>query len=1167
MPRRTFGRMPQLTVYSASAGSGKTYTLTREYLRLALATPTDRGFSGVLALTFTNDAAAEMKTRIVAKLRELLPDSTPDAATTATDAYLDDLALDLAADGALPDHTTPEARRAEVQRRAAATFRRLLYDYADFAVSTIDSFGQRVVSTFARDLDLPAGFEVEMDTDSIVREAVGRLLDRVNRTETPDDTRLTALLRDFAEEQTAEDKSVYTLTDKLVEFSKHLFNDTALDAVRELTADGRDLAFYETLRAALTDRLRELEAPLRQLSEDATRLLDDGGLTDKDFYYGAVGLPAYLRNWAERLKPDGGPKTRTLETIEQDRWTTQTAPPAVKARVAAVSADLADLYAQLEERRPAAAAAHILLTAMLQHHLHLTLLGQVQTRVADICRERGLVLIGAFNRHIAKVVLSEPLPFLYERLGERYGHLLIDEFQDTSALQFNNLLPLIVESVGSGKRSLLVGDAKQAIYRWRGGELEQIVRLYQRDPRKLLERIRNPETLNLLVDRYMTLADNRINPQTLTENYRSARQLVEFNNAFFSAVRDAWGDEVPLLADLYEASFRQAVPPARQADPVAHIELLLVPRQSGARAYDAPTGTLTAAALPGYAATDTLDYATATLWRTRALIEQALADGFRLADVAVLCRSNKNSRAVARFLKLAGYPIISRDSLQLDFADSVNLVVSFLRVLHQPADGLARAGALLLLDKVVRQRQPDPVRLRQISALSDAKQPDATPFWAEVAALGFAGASPEKLTSLSLYEAAEQLLTAFDLLACAPAEADYLLRLLDITLDFSLRHGNNLGAFLDHWETRAHALSVNTPAEGRDAVTITTIHKSKGLAYGVVIVPFADWPMKPRNGTLLWGELAETELPLMLAPVPMPPVAVVNLNKGLEATVLAAQYRAEMERTFVENLNMLYVAFTRPRNRLYILTRQPDQADKEAGGLPDQMDKLLRAVLPLLPTTETTTTTTDGTRYVLSAGEPAPPARAASADPDARYGLRPAPTTPWAPRLQLRRRAADVLSFDADATRAASRERVNRLRNALRRLQSADDVTKLLRRLGAEGRVNAPEADQLQIDLRAVLTHPQLGPLFARPAAPPTEILCGAPTGSTPIAAPDPLPARVVEEPATGRVTLLDFPTDAADAEARAAFTAYAERYRALGYEDVRAWWFDLSNGGMRNEE
>ncbi len=1157
--------MSALTIYSASAGSGKTYTLTREYLRLALAGRAPDGFRAILALTFTTDAAGEMKHRITEQLRLL--QTVQSDATHPDEVFAADLIGALTADGALPAGASYPTRRAVVAERAGAMFRRVLYDYADFAVGTIDSFSQRIAATFARDLGLPAAFEVEMDQAGILAEAVGRLLDRVNRppdAATPDadtrrDARLTAVLAGFVQQQAEDGKYVGGLSETLEDFGRQLFNDNYLDHLRELTAEGRDLAFYDELGATYAARLQEVAAHFRETAEQIAGLIGDAGLSEEHFSYGKAGIHAYLTDWERRLGPDGAPNKNVAKTLEKGDWASAKGKPHAAA-IRALVPLLEVAYTSIEANRPAAAQIHLLLTALQRHHLGVTLLGELQRETRALLAERGLVLVGEFGRLISQVVLKEPGAFVYERLGDRYAHLLIDEFQDTSPLQFHNLLPLLADAVSRAPaerlegaptpaapplRALLVGDGKQAIYRFRGGESDQLVALYDRAPHRLLGKVRDQAAHAALAPHYQAL-DGRIQDRNLEENYRSAGPIVAFNNALFRAVREQWGEAVPALNDLFGPKFEQRSPP-KLAALGAHVEVLVLPAAGApARAYDVPTGATLPTPLPDYGPDAVLDYHTLTLWRTLALVEQARTDNFAFGDIGILCRKNADSAAVARFLKERGYPIISRDSLQLDFADSVNLLVGVLRVLDRPADALARAGALLAFDRVVRKVAPYPARAAEIKAIADRHAPDAAAFWAEMVKCGFAAVAPERLGALSLYETAEQLLTAFDLLAPhrAAAEADYLLRFLDLTLDFSLRQGNNLGAFLRYWDERGHALSINTPAVGRDAITITTIHKAKGLDYGVVLVPFADWSLEPSRYALLWSHLAP-ETVAALAPA-MPPVAVVSLTKALTETALKTDYHDECARTFVEGLNMLYVALTRPRNRLYLLTKGPkEEAEKTLSGLPTNTADLLRHLLPVLAPGAS------GTRFVVSRDTGAPPAKAPA--PSATYALQPAPTTPWAPRLHLRRRALDALSFDPDTAAARRADRLHRLRAALRRLTGPADVARLLHRLQAEGAATRAEASDLHTDLRAVLAHPQLAALFAQPLVPEPELLLGG--GAPP---PDPLPARVVAEPAEGRVTLLDFPADATDTAARAAFGAYAARYRALGYTEIRAWWYDV---------
>ncbi|RYY11998.1 MAG: hypothetical protein EOO36_18175, partial [Cytophagaceae bacterium] len=485
--------------------------------------------------------------------------------------------------------------------------------------------------------------------------------------------------------------------------------------------------------------------------------------------------------------------------------------------------------------------------------------------------------------------------------------------------------------------------------RWRGGELEQILRLYQGDTGALVARARDADMQRLLRERYYTLQQN-LEPKSLAVNYRSEPAIIGFNNDFFTYVRER-SVEGELVAGIFEDGFQQEVPgisntklqlgdslPGTQlmlandtpsqslALQAGHVELLFTHKDAPARRYAPATGHYADESLPGYPAEAVLDYNESTCYLALHLVEQALTDGHELRDVAVLCRTRWQSRLIAKFLKERGFPIISADSLALQFAEVVNLLVAIMRVLHQSADTLARAEALLLVDKVVRQLPPTPARARHIAQVANDKETGA-PFFDELRSLGF-DVDEHKTGNLGLYELTEKLIGTFGLLG-ANEESDYLFRFLDLTLEYSLRFGNNLGNFLTYWDERKDKLSINAPG-GADAVTITTVHKAKGLAYGIVIVPFADWALVPRTDTMLWGRLETADKPL----AGLPDVAVVRLNKALTYTPLAAQDVEEREKTLLDGLNTLYVAFTRPRHRLYVISKSPAEPKKTTGELP-----------------------------------------------------------------------------------------------------------------------------------------------------------------------------------------------------------------------------------------
>ena len=1116
---------PSFRIYSSSAGSGKTYQLTKEYLLLALGADDPAYFKRVLAITFTNDAAGEMKHRIVDALRNF---AYP--AAGKTDALLADIAAELK----LP--------AAEVRRRAAATFRLVLYHYADFGVSTIDSFVQRIVTAFTRELGLPATFEVELDTDAVLQSAVAALLDKVNRD--PNSKLLSQTLAEYALGQAEEGKSWSRLPEELAGFGRVLFNETVQEAVAQL--DRLSLADFRRLDKEIRVRRTEIEAAFAQTQEVGAAILEQADVRVDDLYYGKSGIGQYVQKGVALLQADAGPNSYVRKTLAEDKWHGgKIKSPADKARVDAVREPLTALVATLDKMRDEYLPNYLLLAAMQPYLFHASLLSELNKIVEQISRERNVVLISEFNRRIASIVLTEPVPFLYERLGEKYEHILIDEFQDTSVLQWNNLLPLVENTLANGHSSLAVGDAKQAIYRWRGGEMEQILRLHQGNTEALAARAREPEMRELLRGRYESFR-GKLEARALQVNYRSAREIIDFNNAFFEAVSTRH-EALGLVTGIYDAHFGQQVPESQRTDQQGHVELLFTHKDAPALIFDPAAGAYTAEPLPGHAAEAMLGYDESTCYLTLQLVEQALRDGYELQDISVLCRTRGASKTIAKFLKERGYAIISADSLALEFAEVVNLLVSILRVLHQPADTLARAEALLLVDKVVRGLAPTPARARHIATVANAA--GGTSFFDELRALGY-DVHEAETGNLGLYELAERLLNLFGLLG-RNGESDYLFRFLDLTLEYSLKFGNNLGNFLTHWEERKGRISINAPG-GRAAITITTVHKAKGLAYGVVIVPFADWSLEPHRGTLLWGHLEAGQKPIEL----MPDVAVVSLSKGIQQTVLGGQYDEEREKTFLEGLNTLYVAFTRPRHRLYVISKRPEpqkttKTDELDTAAPTTAARTVADLLHgyLLGRGEWQE---EQVSFVVSKGSLAVEKKAGSAPMAATYELTNLAAAPWEERLKLRRHATTLFDFDEQK---AQGEWDRKLHFALRRLLTAADVGRVASQLVAEGILSAKERPALVASLETLVSDPRLAPYFAPHLSVETEreILVGG------VKLRDYKPDRVVLEPSLeahhrlgGRVTLLDFRLPPPQEKHKRLLRNYATLFEQLGYAEVR---------------
>ncbi|TDN37969.1 hypothetical protein E4631_16735 [Hymenobacter sp. UV11] len=1156
-------------IYSASAGSGKTYQLTKEYLKLALgypqpADPTGERlykadyFKSILAITFTNDAAGEMKERIVGALRRFAQEKGGRA-----DALLVEVAAELAQEGQLPKSLrAPSEWQQEVRVRAAATFRLVLYHYADFGVSTIDSFVQRIVTAFTRELGLPATFEVELDTDSVLRSAVAALIDKVNRD--VDSKLLSQTLADYALGQAEQGRNWNKLPDELLDFGRALFNESVHEAVAQLGQ--KTMADFRALDQEIRTRQRAAEAAVQAQTEQALAVLAAAGIEAEHLASGSGGIYGHFTKWERWLSPPDKealfPTATARKTIESGKWWSEKGKkaglvPAIEAAQPALEDAFGELLALREQHLP----GYVLLGAVQPFLFHASLLSELNKLVEEISRERNVVLISEFNRRIAAIVLTEPVPFIYERMGEKYRHLLIDEFQDTSVLQWNNLLPLVENAVGNGGLSLAVGDAKQAIYRWRGGELEQILRLYQGDTDALAARARDANMRRLLNERYQTLQQN-LEPHALAVNYRSEPAIVGFNNEFFSYVRERSGEH-DVVQGIFEPGFRQQVPgasptPLPSGEGAGHVELLFTKDDAPARRYAPTPGQYLDEPLPGYLPDAVLDYPESTCYLTLQLVEQALADGYHLRDVALLCRTRRQSRLLAKFLKERGFSIISADSLALQFAEVVNLLVAIMRVLHQGSDTLARAEALLLVDKVVRRLPPTPARARHIADVANDTE-SSQPFFDELRGLGF-DVVEQRTGNLGLYELTEKLIGTFGLLG-ANAESDYLFRFLDLTLEFSLKHGNNLGNFLTHWDERKGVLSINAPG-GADAITITTVHKAKGLAYGVVIVPFADWALVPHAGELLWGRLDAADKPLP----ELPDVAVVRLNKTLTYTPLADQDAEEREKTLLDGLNTLYVAFTRPRHRLYILSKAPAEAKKTTGELPlsptptpaaeqgparDVAD-LLAGYLRQLGRWQP-----EATSFVLNQGAPNALTTKAQVS-NTNFPLTNLTSTAWPERLQLRRHATTVFDFDEQEKLG---ELNRKLHYALRRLLSAKDLGRTLRQLVAEGIINQQERPALEAGLAQLLADPRLAPYFADDLAVETEreILIG---GHTQRAYK---PDRIVFGPGATRaeqtVTLLDFKLPPPQDIHKIRLRDYARLFRELGYADVRGLIYYFGSG------
>lgn len=817
-------------IYDASAGSGKTFTLAREYLRLLLHPGADQEFRRILAITFTNKAVAELKHRILKNLMEF---SGLQAGERPSHLFL-------AVQEALG------ADRSFLVRQSGKVLEELLHNYAFFDVSTIDRFNHRILRTFAQDLELPSNFEVVLDTDALLARAVDALVRKAGS-----HPGLTAVLIEFALEKAGEDRS-WDISRDLFEMGQLLFDENHYPYLEDFR--GKSMDDFQALRELLGASRRQTEALLVSAAREAKELVRARGLERADFSRGY--FPDFLDKVAQGDFDQNFEAGWKQNFGQQPLYPQKTDP----ARKAILDDLLPVLTGYFEGIREGIQKRDFLVNAYA-NCAPFTVLGMLKQELDVLRDEGGYLPISSFNAIIAKELKDQPVPYLYERLGERYRHYFIDEFQDTSGLQWENLIPLIGSALQGedeqGRRGslVLVGDAKQAIYRWRGGKAEQFLRLARGSD--------NPFSLPAQLE-------------ALPQNFRSFKPLVAFNNAFFSHISTYMGEGA--YADLFRAGNRQV----SERDGEGLVQIDLVPA-------------------------DTPDAAQEYLDRTLALVRELGEKGYPYRELCILTRRRKEGVMVSAHLMEAGIPVISSETLLLKNHPEIRFLIHLLHHLVAPEDRNHAFGLLLFLS----QGQADRHQwiARHLAGTDQVLEREY-------------GFDPRAARLKPVYDLLEEAIRQFRL----GGENDaYLVFLMDLVLEVGRSEDSSIRSFLDYWEARHDQLSLQAP-EGFNAVTLMTIHKSKGLEFPIVIYPFADTPIYREKNPKLW---------FPVAPEHFAGFGHLLLSRKKELKAYAAPapqlYEEEQHRLELDAYNLLYVAHTRAIRGLFVISRESPEKDTAAG--------------------------------------------------------------------------------------------------------------------------------------------------------------------------------------------------------------------------------------------
>jgi ATP-dependent exoDNAse (exonuclease V) beta subunit len=745
-----------------------------------------------------------------------------------------------------------------ITEKAKSIIKNLIHNYAAFDISTIDKFTHKVIRAFAHDLNLPITFEVSLDTEILLTEAVDAII-----AEAGNDEELTKLLVDFTMEKTDDDKS-WDISREIMETGKLILNENNREEITHF--DKKKITDFIVIKNKLTELTKELETACVDLANDALLLIENNGIDTNSFPYGT--FPKHLNFFREKDSRANNYRFREFDDIKIKKDAKDKA--IIESIIPTLLEILDSIYIKTEKL--------LFYMAFLKNITPLSILNTLSNKLTEIQKEQGILSITEFNKLIHDQIQNQPAPFIYERLGEKYKHFFIDEFQDTSEMQWQNLIPLIDNATSSedllGERGslLIVGDPKQSIYRWRGGKAEQFIELS-----KDINPFNNPEKELF----------------SLKTNWRSYSNIIDFNNQFFGFIANEFAHND--YNDLYKNHSHQE----ENNKKGGYVNISFLPKTEKADYGEEENPAKVEM------------YLLATLDR----IQKVKANGFSYKDIAILTRKKDNGIAIANYLTQQGIPILSSESLLIGSSSEVQCIINVLYYLKNNNDRESKANFLYYIAST-RDKSSNGKKLNDQEKLGihdfitlGMEQNSETDFeqWLACFDIHFSFKNTRKK---SLYEAAGSIISKI-----IPIEKRnaYVQFFLDIVLEQDIKKQAGISDFLLYWDANSGKLSIPSP-EGKEAVRIMTIHTSKGLEFPVVIFPFAeeDYSKGPREKIWLNADEEQVGLPKVLVDK--------NNNVSGYGESAALIYQQKKQEELLDDINILYVAMTRAEEQLYIIS-------------------------------------------------------------------------------------------------------------------------------------------------------------------------------------------------------------------------------------------------------
>ncbi len=841
------------TIYNASAGSGKTYTLAKEYIKILIKSPSNDAYKNILAITFTNKAVEEMKSRILFYLLEFSKEQTSSKAT--------DLLKDIALETGLS--------LATIKDKSKLIIKNIIHNYTAFDISTIDKFTLKVIKSFVHELNIPLDFDVSLDTDLLMQEAIDTVISKAG-----DDVELTKLLLDFSKNKTDDDKN-WDISYDLIKASVLITNENNKPEINKLSEN--TIEDFVELRKQVIHNIEDLKEQIKTKGSKCLQILLDNAIPEESF--SNKTFPKHLSKIINScLIPSEIYKYKEIDEVKinnKDPYKDK-----ILELLPNIISSLDEIYKLYQKM--------VFLEAFKKNIYPLSLLNSINQEFKKIQEEQNIVSISEFNEIINNELQNQPAAYIYEKIGDRYKYFFIDEFQDTSVLQWENLFPLLDNALSSEENNtkgslMIVGDPKQAIYRWRGGKAEQFIALsQQKSP------FANPEKTTL----------------NLETNYRSYSQIIEFNNDFFRFLAPKFENQDYL--DLYQnKSFQNTNSKAG-----GFVNLSFVPNSIEENDLEEP-----------------IEKDDLYLNQTIKIIQNVLAKGFQYKDIAILTRTKDKGILVANFLTENEIPILSSETLMIQNATEVKLIINVLRYLNNKNDKDAKFNVLYFIGKYLQSTKT----IHEI--ISQNLEKDENEFQKALEALNIS-IDFSFCRKKSLYEAAEIIVESF---IKQNANNSYVQYFLDLVLERHTKAQSSIAEFLDYWERIGFKKSIPSP-EGNNAVKILTIHKSKGLEFPIIIYPFANDNFSKPSKDQLWIPIEDENFKINKALVNK--VKDVSVYSETANDILQIKNQEEL----LDAINVLYVAFTRAAEQLYVIS---EMHINKNGSLPNKLSSFFIEYLQL----------------------------------------------------------------------------------------------------------------------------------------------------------------------------------------------------------------------------